>query len=181
MIVKEIKDWAISLGVAIVVAIIIKTYFFTPVLVSGPSMKPTLHNNNRMVLNKIGLILSTPKRGDIVVFHATEEKDYIKRVVGMPGDSIEYKNDQLFINGKEVDEPYLDEYKKQLSEGKLTNDFSLEDSFGLKKIPKGEYFLMGDNRRVSGDSRELGPIKKSKIIGKTSIVFWPLSEFRIVK
>lgn len=179
-VVKEIRDWVIALGVAIVAALLIRTYLFAPVLVDGQSMMPTLHDQNRMIVNKIGYIVGDPKRGDIVVFHATEDRDYIKRVIGLPGDSVEYKSDKLYINGKYIPEPYLDEYKKQIDEGTLTDDFTLESLYGIKKIPKGEYWLMGDNRRFSQDSRHLGPIKRDKIIGNTNLVFWPLNEFRTV-
>ncbi|MDF2556748.1 MAG: lepB [Bacillales bacterium] len=178
-VVKEVRDWIIALGVAIIAALLIRTFLFAPVLVDGQSMMPTLHDQNRMIVNKIGYIVGEPKRGDIVVFHATQDRDYIKRVIGLPGDTIEYKDDVLFINGKEVKEPYLDKYKSQIDEGTLTDNFSLEALHGMKKIPKGEYWLMGDNRRFSQDSRHLGPIKRDKILGKTSLVFWPLNEFRI--
>lgn len=178
-VVKEVRDWVIALGVAIIAALLIRTYLFAPVLVDGQSMMPTLHDQNRMIVNKIGYIVGEPKRGDIVVFHATEDRDYIKRVIGLPGETIEYKDDKLLINGKVIKEAYLDEYKKQIDEGTLTDDFSLEGLYGKKRIPKGEYWLMGDNRRFSQDSRHLGPIKRDKILGKTSLVFWPLSEFRI--
>ena len=177
-VVKEVRDWIIALGVAIIAALLIRTYLFAPVLVDGQSMMPTLHDQNRMIVNKIGYIVGEPERGDIVVFHATEERDYIKRVIGLPGDTVEYDNDVLLINGKKVDEPYLDEYKKQIEDGTLTDNFKVEELYGIKKIPKGKYWLMGDNRRFSQDSRHLGPIERNKIVGKTNLVFWPLNDFR---
>ncbi len=78
-------------------------------------MMPTLENGDRMIVNKIGYMIGEPNRFDIVVFHAPEGKDYIKRVIGLPGDHIEYKNDQLYINGEPIEEPYLDEYKAQIT------------------------------------------------------------------
>jgi signal peptidase I len=178
---KEIRDWVFALGVAIIAAVLIRTFLFVPVLVDGDSMMPTLNDKSRMIVNKIGYSVGEPKRGDIVVFHAPDGRDYIKRVIGIPGDSIEYKNDVLTINGKKIEEPYLNKYKKQIETGTLTEDFTLENLFGIKRIPKDEYWLMGDNRRWSKDSREIGTIKRDKIVGKTSLVFWPLSEFRFVK
>jgi signal peptidase I len=180
---KEIRDWVIALGVAIIAAILIRTFLFVPVLVDGDSMMPTLNDKNRMIVNKIGYSVGEPKRGDIVVFHAPEpeEGDFIKRVIGLPGDTVEYKNDVLTINGKKVEEPYLNKYKQQVEAGTLTEDFTLESLFGIKRLPKDEYWLMGDNRRGSKDSRGIGPIKRDKIVGKTSLVFWPISEIRFVK
>ena len=109
-------------------------------------------------------------------------KDYIKRVIGLPGDTVEYKDDQLYINGKPYDEPYLDQYKSELTEGTLTQDFTLQDvDPTLEVIPEGYVFVMGDNRRYSKDSRHIGIVSEEKIIGNTSIVFWPISEMKIVK
>ena len=116
------------------------------------------------------------------MFHAPEQKDYIKRVIGLPGDYVEYKDDQLYINGEAIDEPYLDAYKAQVSEGSLTGDFSLKDvDPSLDVIPEGYVFVMGDNRRFSKDSRHIGIVDQKEIIGNTSIIFWPLSEIEIVK
>lgn len=96
-------------------------------------------------------------------------------------DHIEYKDDQLYINGEPIDEPYLDEYKSQITEGTLTQDFTLEEiDPNLEVVPEGYVFVMGDNRRYSKDSRHIGVVSQDEIIGDTSIVFWPLSEMKIV-
>lgn len=145
-------------------------------------MLPTLHNQDRMIVNKLSYKIGEPRRFDIVVFHAEEGKDYIKRVIGLPGDRIEYKNDTLYVNGKAYKEPYLDEYKKQVIDGPLTEPFTLEDiPGGQETVPKGHLFVMGDNRRFSKDSRHIGFIPMEKVVGKTSIVYWPLSDMRIIK
>ncbi len=177
---SEIFEWIKALVIAIVLAAIIRYFLFAPILVDGLSMMPTLHNENRMVVNKMSYKIGEPERFDIVVFHATEEKDYIKRVIGLPGDKIEYKDDTLYVNGKAYDEPYLDEAKEQMIEGPLTEPFTLEEIIGQETVPEGEVFVMGDNRRYSKDSRHIGTIKQSEILGKTSLVYWPLNEFRIV-
>ena len=177
---SEIFEWIKALVIAIVLAAIIRYFLFAPILVDGLSMMPTLHNENRMVVNKMSYKIGEPERFDIVVFHATEEKDYIKRVIGLPGDKIEYKDDTLYINGKAYEEPYLDEAKEQMIEGPLTEPFTLEEIIGQQTVPEGEVFVMGDNRRYSKDSRHIGTIKQSEILGKTSRVYWPLKEFRIV-
>jgi len=135
-------------------------------------------------VNKIGYKIGEPKRFDIVVFHAPEQKNYIKRVIGLPGDTLEYKDDQLYINGEPIEEPYLDAYKAQITEGTLTEDFTLNDidvSLDSNTIPEGYIFVMGDNRRYSKDSRHIGLVNQKEIIGNTSLIFWPFSDIKIVK
>ena len=153
---NELWEWSKALLIAFGLAAIIRFFLFTPIVVDGESMMPTLENGDRMVVNKIGYMVGEPDRYDIVVFHAPEQKNYIKRVIGLPGDHVEFKNDQLFINGKELPEPYLEQYKSEITEGTLTDDFTLEDITQMDKIPKGYIFVMGDNRRYSKDSRHIG-------------------------
>ena len=107
---NEIWEWIKALFIAIILAFIIRIFLFTPIVVEGSSMEPTLQDQERMIVTKIG----EPKRFDIVVFHASESKDYIKRVIGLPGDRIEYIDDTLYINGTPYDEPYLDEFKQEM-------------------------------------------------------------------
>jgi signal peptidase I len=161
----------------IILAFIIRTFFLTPIVVEGASMEPTLQNQDRMIVTKIG----EPKRFDIVIFHATEEQDYIKRVIGLPGDRIEYKDDILYVNGTAYEEPYLNEYKQNIISGTLTESFSLEDTpVGSQTVPKGHLFVMGDNRRHSQDSRHIGAIPMEKVIGTTNIVYYPIKEIKII-
>lgn len=178
---NEIFEWVKALVIAVLLAAIIRYFFFAPILVDGLSMMPTLKDQDRMVVNKISYKIGEPKRFDIVVFHATEEKDYIKRVIGLPGDTIEYKDDTLYINGKAYKEPYLDEYKEQVIDGPLTEPFTLEEITGETTIPEGEVFVMGDNRRYSKDSRHIGTVSISEILGKTSLVYWPMDDFGLVE
>ena len=119
------------------------------------------------------------KRFDIIVFHAPENKDYIKRVIGLPGDTVEYKDDTLYMNGKPYEEPYLDEYKKEVIDGPLTDPFTLEEKIGQETVPKVTLFVMGDNRRFSKDSRHIGTVPMEEVLGKTSIVYWPIEDFII--
>jgi signal peptidase I len=178
---NEIWEWAKALIIAFGLAFIIRYFLFTPIVVDGESMMPTLENGERMVVNKIGYQVGEIQRFDIIVFHATEEKDYVKRVIGVPGDHIAYKNDQLFINGEMQEEPYLDSKKVQLTSGTLTEDFTLEERAKVSVIPEGFVFVMGDNRRESLDSRELGLVSMDEIIGDTSVIFWPLKQIGIVQ
>lgn len=174
---NELWEWTKALLIAVGLAAIIRYALFTPIVVDGFSMMPTLHNGDRMIVNK----LSKSDRFDIVVFHAPEQKDYIKRVIGLPGDTVEYKDDTLYINGKAYDEPYLDEYKKQTPDGPLTEDFTLKEVTGFKTVPEGELFVMGDNRRSSKDSRHIGTISKDQVIGETKFIYWPIKDIRVVK
>lgn len=179
---NELWEWTKALLIAFAIAAFIRYFLFTPIVVDGDSMMPTLENGDRMIVNKFSYKVGEPERFDIVVFHAPEQKDYIKRVIGLPGDYVEYKDDQLYINGEPIDEPYLDPYKAQISEGNLTYDFSLKDiDPSLDVIPEGHVFVMGDNRRFSKDSRHIGIVDQKEIIGNTSIIFWPLNEIEIVK
>ncbi len=171
--VKEVYEWIKSLVIAGVLAYLIHTYLFALVVVSGTSMESTLLDHERLIMNKIAYRIGEPQNGDIVVFHATETDDYIKRVIGVPGDIIEYKEDTLYINGEIIKEPYLEEKKEGLEAGLL-----LTDDFGPVEVPDGMVFVMGDNRRNSTDSRDLGPIAIDKIIGRVNYVIWPIPEIR---
>ncbi|WP_041089017.1 signal peptidase I [Jeotgalibacillus soli] len=177
---NEWWEWTKALLIAVSLAALIRFFLFTPIVVDGLSMMPTLQNGDRMIVSKMDYKLSSPKRFDVVVFHAPEQKDYIKRVIGLPGDSIEFKDDQLYINNTLIDEPYLEGYKVQLSNGKLTEDFSLDQIIGQSIVPEGELFVMGDNRRFSKDSRHIGTVPIEEVVGSTSFVFWPIQEIRLI-
>jgi len=166
--VREIIEWTKSLAIAGVLAIIIHTFLFAVVIVSGPSMESTLHNNERLIMNKLVYNFSEPEHGDIIVFHATEEDDYIKRVIGIPGDTIQYRNNQLFLNGEAIEEPYL-------------TDTTYTSDFGPLEVPEGTVFVMGDNRLNSSDSRIIGPISEEKIVGRVNLLIWPLNRIGFVE
>lgn len=174
---NELWEWVKALLIAFALAGVIRYVLFAPIVVDGLSMMPTLHNGDRMIVNKLG----KPERFDIIVFHAPEQKDYIKRVIGLPGDTVEYRDDVLYVNGKPYKEPYLETYKAQVQDGPLTADFTLEEITGEKKVPEGELFVMGDNRRSSKDSRHIGTISINKVIGDTSFVYWPFKDMGFVK
>jgi signal peptidase I len=178
---NELLEWIKALAIAVLLAAVIRYFFFAPIVVDGYSMMPTLHTQDRMIVNKFSYKIGEPNRFDIVVFHATIDKDYIKRVIGLPGDHVEYKNDTLYINGEAFDEPYLEEYKNQLIDGPLTEPFDLESIIGQSTVPEGHIFVMGDNRRQSKDSRHIGTVPIEEVMGKTSLVYWPISGFRIAE
>jgi signal peptidase I len=173
---KEILHTALYLIGFAIVLLLLRQFVFTPVIVKGHSMDPTLADGERVIALKNTDI----RRFDIVTFPAPDapDKNYIKRVIGLPGDTIEYKEDVLYINGKKVSEPYLDEFKKELAPGAvLTEDFTLKEVTGAEKVPKGEYFVMGDNRQNSKDGRIIGFIKDKDILGDVKFVLWPLNRF----
>jgi signal peptidase I len=178
---NEVWEWTKALLIAVGLAALIRYFLFTPIVVDGLSMMPTLHNGDRMIVNKLSYTVGEPDRFDIVVFHAPEQKDYIKRVIGLPGDTVEYKGDVLYINGKSYEEPYLEEYKEQVDEGLLTEDFTLEEKIGQATVPEDTIFVMGDNRRFSKDSRHIGVVMIDEVIGNTSVIYWPVKDIEIIK
>ena len=164
-----IWSWIWSFIVAFI--IVGGVYFFLgrPFTVSGASMYPTLHNGDRMVLSKVGDI----HRFDVVILKAPDENvEYIKRVIGMPGDTIEMKSGVLYINGKKVDQPFINT-KALAKQTVFMDDFTLESLTGESKVPEGKYFVLGDNRGVSKDSRMIGFIDRSAIEGKAVFTIWP--------
>ncbi|RSK27009.1 signal peptidase I [Bacillus sp. HMF5848] len=181
-VIKSFWEWIKALAIAIILATVIRHFLFAPILVDGQSMYPTLHDGDRMIVNKLSYLIGEPERFDIVVFHYNQEQDYIKRVIGLPGDHIEYKDDVLYINGQPYDEQYLNQSKAGIIDGLLTESFNLEDvTNGEFTVPEGQLFVMGDNRRHSKDSRHIGTINSSSVVGKTSIIYWPFSRIDIVQ
>ena len=164
-----IWSWIWSFIVAFI--IVGGVYFFLgrPFTVSGASMYPTLHNGDRMVLSKVGDI----HRFDVVILKAPDENvEYIKRVIGMPGDTIEMKSGVLYINGKKVDQPFINT-EALAKQTVFMDDFTLESLTGESKVPEGKYFVLGDNRGVSKDSRMIGFIDRSAIEGQAVFTIWP--------
>ncbi len=169
---KEIIKTIITYLVIILIVILIRVFLIDPVRVDGASMNTTLADGEIMILNKIVYKKEDIKRFDIVVIKQ-DDKHIIKRVVGLPGETIEYKDNILYINGKEMKDPYP---------STKTDDFSIED-VGHTKIPGDTYFVMGDNRSDSLDSRypSVGVIKKENIVGRARLVIWPFNKFGNVK
>ena len=164
-----IWSWIWSFIVAFI--IVGGVYFFLgrPFTVSGASMYPTLHNGDRMVLSKVGDI----HRFDVVILKAPDENvEYIKRVIGMPRDTVEMKSGVLYINGKKVDQPFINT-EALVKQTVFMDDFTLESLTGESKVPEGKYFVLGDNRGVSKDSRMIGFIDRSAIEGKAVFTIWP--------
>ncbi len=168
--------------------------------VSGPSMQPSFENGQRLISVRHAQI----KRGEVVIVKAPDEPGalYIKRVIGMPGEKIVSKNNQIYINNKKLSQPWLTQGKKMIDAGSDTF-YSATQNFTMKslarsrqfqqyytksqlnyinkynRIPKGTYFVMGDHRSVSKDSRYIGTIKRKNVVGVVKLRYWPLNEFKI--
>ncbi len=159
--IKKIGKEVIPYLVIIILVLLIKTFIFTPVIVNGPSMMTNLHDKDIMILDKIGMKINGINRFDIVVIQTSQSK-IIKRVIGLPGEIIEYKDNKLYINDKEVEDPYPSQ---------ITGDIERQ------LIPENTYYVLGDNRTDSVDSRILGPIDKNKILGHATFIIYPFNRF----
>ena len=165
---EEIKDWVVSIVVAVVLAFFIRSFIVDRYLVAGPSMRPTLQSAERLVVNKFIYRFRAPERGEILVFQypRAPSRAFIKRVIAIPGDTIEIKNGNVFVNGKLLNEPYI------LSKTR--------GNYPLATVPEGHIFVMGANRNNSEDSRfaDVGFVSYEMIKGKAMLVFWPFSQFK---
>lgn len=176
---KELLFWGKTFGVAILLAVSIRTFFLSTYVVQGKSMMPTLQDGNLIVINKAFHQLGELHRFDVIVFHASSEEDYVKRIIGLPGDRLEYKQDKLYVNGVFIQEPFLQPYKQQLSKGLLTEDFTLKEVTGQVVVPNYSLFVLGDNRLESWDSRKFGFIDIHQIVGKVDLRYWPIDKLQV--
>jgi signal peptidase I len=135
--------------------------------IESVSMQPTLFEGERVIVDKVSYRLGAPQRGDIVVFGvASEPKDLIKRLIGLPGETVEVSNGTVYIDGQPLAEPYIESPSS--------------DVYSARKLGANEYFVMGDNRANSRDSRSFGPIQVENMIGRAWIIYWPVSEWGFV-
>lgn len=170
---RPLVDWLVVMGIALLAAFLIRTYVLAHFVVDGTSMVTTLEDGDRVFVNKLSYRLHDPRRGDVVVLHeidATAQRDLIKRVIGLPGESIEMRNCQVFVGGRLLIEPYLD--PEVVRPGNCGEDFEPLD------IEDGRVFVMGDNRGGSMDSRVLGTVDEDDLVGRAFVVFWPSSNWR---
>ncbi|MFJ8530109.1 signal peptidase I [Bacillus sp. NPDC094106] len=175
---KESLEWMRTIFIGVLLAVFFRTFFFSTYVVEGKSMMPTLQDGNMLVVNKVSYQVGELNRFDVVVFHANKQEDYVKRIIGLPGDQIEYKHDKLYVNGKFMDEPYLETYKQQAEGHQLTGDFTLEELTREKVVPKGYIFVLGDNRLGSWDSRHFGFVKADTVVGKVDLRYWPIRDLQ---
>lgn len=162
-------DWVVVVGVALLVALLVKTFLLAHFIVDGQSMNATLHPNDRVFVNKLSYRLHDPGRGDVVVLHevrGASERDLIKRVIALPGETIEIEDCNVYIDGFRLDEPYLTD--------EVVDNRSW-CSYAPTTIPDDHVFVMGDNRPASADSRSIGPVAFDDLVGRAFVVFWPSS------
>jgi signal peptidase I len=162
--------WLRDLVISATASILIITFLYQPVRVEGTSMLPRLEDSDRLFINKFVYHVSAIERGDVVVFHYPRdpEKSYIKRVIGLPGDQIRIDRGNVWVNGKLLREPYVPaEYRDTRSMAEIT-------------VPPDCYFMMGDHRSISSDSRDFGPVERSLIYGKAVFIYWPARDLGVV-
>ena len=164
----EIKDWVISIVVAVALAMFIRTFIVELYVVDGPSMRPTLESEERLVVNKFIYRFRPPEKGEVLVFQYPRDpsRDFIKRVIATPGDTIEIREGRVLVNDQLLTEDYI--LEKTRSE------------YPKSTVPEGRVFVMGDNRNNSEDSRfaDVGFVPYHLIKGKAMIVFWPISQYK---
>jgi signal peptidase I len=164
---RELRSWTRDLAVALGLALVIIIFLYQPVKVEGTSMAPLLSDQERIFINKFVYRFEPIERGDVVVFWypLDRSKSFIKRVVGLPGETIEIRSGHLYINNRELQEPYV------------PASYLDGSSYPALKIPPDQYFVMGDHRDSSNDSRMFGTVPRDYIYGKAVFAYWPMGHF----
>lgn len=176
---RKAAEWVVVIVVALLVAFVVRTFVLAHFVVDGHSMESTLHDGDRVFVNKIGYRFHDPRRGDVVVLHesgtsrngaVTRDRDLIKRVIGLPGETISMVDCEVRINGVVLDEPYLDEEHRMPG--------GCGPAVPPQVVPDGAVFVLGDNRDDSKDSRssEVGPVDHDDIVGRAFVIFWPWAD-----
>ena len=181
---RQAREWLSVIVVAVVIAIVVRAFLLQQFYISGPSMEPTMFQDNRVLVDKITYRFREPHIGDVVVFDRittngdeVQHDDLIKRVIGTPGDTVQIRDCAVSVNGKVVDEPYLD-----------AAVLSFEDPMSRCRqpdmepivVPSDEYFVMGDNRPESFDSRSFGTISSELIVGRAFAIVWPIDMLKLL-
>jgi signal peptidase I len=165
---RSVVEWVAVVGGALIVALVIRAFFLAAFYIPSESMVPTLEKGDRVLVNKLSYKLHDVHRGDVVVFERPPNepdngiKDLIKRVIGLPGETVEVKDCKVHINGQSLDEPYVKTWNRTCT-------------YASHQIGPDEVFVMGDNRDDSQDSRFFGPIDEDLIVGRAFVVVWPLT------
>ena len=168
---SSLRGWMRDLILSVIVSIFIIVFLYQPVRVEGTSMLPMLEDQDRLFINKMAYRVGEIHRNDVVVFlyPRDHEKSYIKRVIALPGDDLRIDHGRVYVNGERVVEKYVPP--------RFADDRSLPDTV----IPEHEYFVMGDHRSISSDSREFGPVDRNLIYGKAAFVYWPVDQVGVVR
>ena len=164
---SEIRVWTRDLLIAIGLALVIIVFLYQPVKVEGTSMAPLLSDQERIFINKFVYRFESIHRGDVVVFWypLDRSKSFIKRIIGLPGETVEIRHGSLFVNDQVIPEPYVPPQYADISD------------FGPVKVPKSSYFVMGDHRFSSNDSRVFGPVASQYMYGRAVFAYWPVDHF----
>ena len=174
---KAVGEWVVVVAVAIIAALLIRLFLFQQYYIDGPSMQTTLMPEDRVLVNKLSYRLHDVRRGDVIVFDRitseTQHDDLIKRVIALPGETLEVRSCVVYIGGVQLDEPYLN--PEQVSQADPTARCGAHTDMSALTVPEGDVFVMGDNRVQSFDSRDFGPVEVSKIRGRAFVVIWPVS------
>lgn len=162
---------------SVLLVFILRGFILIPVPVDGNSMEKNLKQGDMIVMEK----LTSIQRFDVIVFKLPNNNIYIKRVIGLPGDRIRYEEDQLYVNDVPIEEPFLNKnLKKDSNTAPYTTNFNLEDLLNEDALPNDSYFVLGDNRRMSKDSRSFGAVESKYILGKAQFVYYPLQHIKII-
>ncbi|MGB9903149.1 MAG: signal peptidase I [Desulfotomaculales bacterium] len=166
---KTVVEFVESVIIAVLLAVLIRTFILAPFYIPSGSMRPTLLEGDRIIVSKISYRIGAPQRGDIIVFKDPRDprRDLVKRLIGLGGETVALKNNHLYINGQMMPENYL-------PQGTRFADY------GPSRVPEGYYLMLGDNRNVSDDSRYWGPLPEKNIIGKALFIYWPLNRIRLL-
>lgn len=174
---KAVGEWVVVVAIAIIAALLIRLFLFQQYYIDGPSMQTTLMPEDRVLVNKLSYRLHDVHRGDVIVFDRitseTQHDDLIKRVIALPGETLEVRSCVVYIDGVQLSEPYLN--PEQVSQADPISRCGSHTDMSATPVPDGQVFVMGDNRVQSFDSRDFGPIQIDKIRGRAFVVIWPAS------
>ena len=162
---EVVETVVLTLLIFLVIRFLIQSYH-----VEGPSMQPGLNTDEYVLVNKVSYLFQSPQRGDVIVFHYPKDttQDFIKRIIGLPGDTIKTDQTHVWVDGVQLNEPYI------------SQPVNPDITSTTWTVPPGDYFVLGDNRPVSDDSRYWGFVPKSLIVGKAMFVYWPIGEWQII-
>ena len=169
--ISEIKEWLFLIGKVIIIAAVIRYFIIGSTIVDGPSMEPTFKTGDMLFVNKISFMVNNVKNGDCVQFHnpRNDGRDFIKRVIGIEGDTVEIIDERIYVNGKKLKEGYTS-----------TKGVTMPNIETKWTIEKDEVFVLGDNRPRSDDSRTFGPIKRDSIVGIAFFRYYPLNKIGLL-
>jgi signal peptidase I len=168
---SRLSLWLRDILISVAASFLIIMFLYQPVRVEGTSMQPELRDQDRLFINKFAYHFENISRGDVVVFHYPRDpsKSYIKRIIALPGDTLDIDEGRVYVDGKRIDETYVPRrYRDTRSIPEMV-------------IPPNEYFVMGDHRSISSDSRDFGPVPRDLIYGKAAFVYWPADNMGVIR